>query len=94
MNRLIEENRVCQAYLMKQGFTRKLIERFLPAPELRPNPYSEDYPMMKTWDCSVVESVKENEIFRVEFEKAKKRSEAHKRGSKEKRGIALITDTG
>jgi len=67
------EKKVTQSELLANGWTRKLIQDFLPEPELKRNPHYKRGPQMKLWSVSDVESVMQTKEFQEAKEKADKR---------------------
>jgi len=62
-----------QELISEMGFTKKLIEKYLPTPELKRNPhYSKGYPM-KTWRESVVLRAMKNPALQAEIKIANKK---------------------
>lgn len=76
----MEGHYVTQSVLIERGWTKSLINRFLPAPLLRPNPYYKKAAPMKLWDLAVVQEAESTQNFAEEKLKADHRKQAAKKG--------------
>ena len=65
-----------QSDILSLGWTKKLINDYLPAPILRTNPMYKSAAPMKTWPKCDVLSIMEREDFKVIFSKAQERKKA------------------
>lgn len=72
------------AIISEYGWTKSLIEKFLPEPTLKRNPRYSCAAPMKLWDREVVLSVMENENFKKAFEKAKNRKKGGEKAANTK----------
>ena len=76
----VREEKICLTDVKKMGFTPKMIDELLPAPELKPNPrYSKAAPM-KVWKLSVVKEVMGTPEYIAANAKRLKRSAASSKG--------------
>ena len=65
-----------QSDVLRMGWTKKLIDDFLPNPILQPNPMYKRAAPMKTWQRVDVLQIMERDDFKAAFEKATKRKES------------------
>lgn len=78
------EEFVNQSELLEMGWTKSLIQQFLPEPILKPNPYYRSGPPMKKWNRDVVLEVMGQDDFKVALEKTDKRKKAAAKAVKTK----------
>ena len=78
------EEFVNQSELLEMGWTKSLIQQFLPEPILKPNPYYRSGPPMKKWNRDVVLEVMGQDDFKVALEKTAKRKKAAAKAVKTK----------
>lgn len=72
---------ICQKELKKLGFTKRLIDKLLPEPIFKANPYSEFYPPMKLWRKSDVDKAMKSPAFLKEKYSKRHRNSKGKRNS-------------
>lgn len=73
---IVKEDLVNQTELLEMGWTKTLIQQFLPEPILMPNPYYKSGPPMKKWNRDIVLGIMEQDDFKVALEKANQRKKA------------------
>lgn len=78
------EATITQTALLEKGWTKALIEKFLPKPSLKKNPMYACASPMKLWNISDVETAEKTEAFCAALEKAKVRRSAAKKVAKAK----------
>ncbi len=87
-----KEETIVQSQLLEIGWTKSMIQKLLPEPELRRNPVYRSASPMKVWKKSVVEDVMQTEEFARLCEKAKRRSKSALKAVEKKREN-LMKDT-
>ena len=70
--KMITQSRIIEEY----GWTKSLINKFLPEPTLKKNPYYSSAAPMKVWDEEIVKKVMKTSDFQEAMEKASKRKNA------------------
>lgn len=75
---------IIQSALLERGWTKLLIEKFLPQPTLKKNPRYACASPMRLWKLTDVEAAEKTEAFCVALEKTKVRSRAAKKVAKAK----------
>lgn len=70
-----------QSDILALGWTKKLINDYLPDPVLRKNPFYSSAAPMKTWNKDDVFRIMEQEDFKAAFAKAQKRKESASRAA-------------
>lgn len=70
--KMITQSRIIGEY----GWTKSLINKFLPEPTLKKNPYYRSDAPMKVWDEEIVKEVMKTSDFQEAMEKASKRKNA------------------
>ncbi|MGN1155252.1 MAG: hypothetical protein ACI4TK_03670 [Agathobacter sp.] len=73
-----------QAAILKMGWTKTMIAKFLPEPKLKQNPWYKEAAPIKLWRESDVLSIMETADFMTEMEKAAKRRAAKLNNEMEK----------
>ena len=71
--------RICQATLLAMGWTKSMIARLLPEPELVDNPHYKCASPMKLWDKRMVLSLMDTDAFNKLALEGARRSQASKR---------------
>lgn len=70
--KMITQSRIIEEY----GWTKSLINKFLPEPTLKKNPYYRSAAPMKVWNEEIVKKVMKTSDFQEAMEKASKRKNA------------------
>ena len=73
---------IAQTTVTSMGWTKAMINKLLPEPELKDNPNYRSAAPMKLWPEALVRSVMETEEYRMEKEKADRRKKSQKRQRK------------
>lgn len=81
----IYKKMITQSTVIDMGFTKAMINKLLPPPIERPNPYYKNAAPMKLFVESDVLNVMESAEYKTELEKAKKRKAAAQKGTETKK---------
>lgn len=77
-----KEKYLCKSELLSRGWTKKLIEEFLPPPQNKRNPYYSSAAPMQVWQESIVLKIENDSDFKAAYEKIEKKRE-NKKAKKE-----------
>lgn len=74
-----------QTELLERGWTLKMINALLPAPELEENPKYKRAAPTKLWDIETIEEIEKTEEYKIMYEKVERRREAAQKAVETKR---------
>lgn len=80
-----DSSMLTQSDLLSIGWTKSLIDKYLPAPVLKENPIYRSAKPMKLWSKEIVDSIMDSESFKSDMEKSKKRKESSRKAAATKR---------
>lgn len=85
-----------QSEILGMGWTKSLIEKYLPAPTLKPNPRYKKAAPMKLWNRQDVLDAMDSEVFKAAMEKTIKRKTAAEKAcaTKAKKTVEEMTAVG
>lgn len=85
-----------QSEILGMGWTKSLIEKYLPDPTLKPNPRYKKAAPMKLWNRQDVLDAMDSEVFKAAMEKASKRKAAAEKAcaTKVKKTVEEMTALG
>lgn len=84
-----KEEMLNQSAILELGWTKSLIARFLPEPQLKPNPFYQKAAPMKCWNKHDVYNAMESDEFKEAMKKAAKRKGAAKKAYSTKANVIM-----